>query len=76
MKNRDGFALRVHDPVFRDAALGVVASFVDQIAFWFLFADHFQGKVGAQPEAVLPARIGGGQQQKKIGFTELARPDL
>ncbi len=68
--------LRVHDPVFRDAALGVVASLVNQIAFGLLCADDFQGDVGAQPEAVLPARIRGRKQQEKIGFTELARPDL
>ena len=75
-KNRDGFGLRVHDPVFRDAALGIVAPLVNQISFRLLFAHHFQGEVGAQPETVLPARIGGGKQQQKIGLTELARPDL
>ena len=57
-------------------ALGIVAPLLNQIAFRLLFAHHFQGEVGAQPEPVLPTRIGGGKQQQKIGLTELARPDL
>jgi len=67
--------LRVDDPVFWHAALGIVSPLLDQVSFGFLFANHFQSEVGAEPETVLPARIGGRQQKKKIGLTELARPD-
>ena len=56
--------------------LGIVAPFVNQVPFRLLFTHNFQGEVGAQPETVLPARISGGKQQKKIGLTELARPNL
>ena len=70
-KHRDGFGLRVNDPVFRDAALGIVAPLVNQISFRLLFAHHFQGEVGAQPETILPARIGGGKQQQKSGSRNL-----
>ena len=74
-KNGNGFRLRVDDPVFRDAALGIVAPLVNQISFRFLFTHDFQSEVGAEPEAVLPARIGGRKQQQQIGLTKLARPD-
>jgi hypothetical protein len=57
-----------------DVALGVVPPLVNQIAFRFLSTHHFEGEVGAEPETVLPALIGGRKQQEKIGFTELSRP--
>ena len=74
-ENGDGFRLRVDDPVFRNAALGIVAPLLNQISFRFLFTHNFQSEVGAEPEPVLPARIGGRKQQQKIGLTELARPN-
>ena len=67
--------MRVDDPVFWDAALGIVAPLVNQIPFRFLFANNFQSEVGAEPEPVLPARIGRRKQQQKIRLAELARPN-
>src|SRR5271166_6811305 len=75
-EDRDGFRLRVDDPVFWDMGLGIVPPLVNQIPFRFLFANNFQSEVGAEPEPVLPARIGRRKQQKKIGLAELAQPNL
>ena len=61
-ENRDGFRLWVDDPVFRDAAFGIITSLINQVSFRFLFTDNFLSEVGAEPEAVLPARIGGRKQ--------------
>src|SRR5262249_36585783 len=49
------------------------AAFVDQIAFGFLVANNFHSEVGAEPELVFPARIGGRKHQKEIGLTEFSR---
>ncbi len=55
--------------------IGIVPPLVNQIPFRFLFTNNFQSEVGAEPETVLPARIGGRKKKKKIGLTELARPN-
>jgi hypothetical protein len=74
-ENGDRFRLRVDDPAFRNAALGIIAPFVNQIAFGLLLTHNFKSQIGASPEPVFPARIGGRKQQKEIGLTELERPD-
>ena len=55
-KNRDCFRLRIDDPVFRHACLGIVAPFVDQISLRLLFTHYLQSEIGAKPEPVLPPR--------------------
>lgn len=54
-KDGDRLCLRVHDPVFRDAPLGIVAPLLDEVAFRFVFAHDFQGKVCTEPKPIFPA---------------------
>ncbi len=74
-ENRDGFRLRIDDPVFWHAAFGVVSALLYQVSFRLLFTDDFQGEVGAKPETVLPARIGGREKQQEVGLPELFWPN-
>src|SRR5260370_14571456 len=71
-ENGDRFRLRVNNPVFRNMGLGIIGAFVNQIPFRLIGADNFQGQVGAEPEAVLPARVCGQKEQQEIGLAELS----
>src|SRR5690349_12962140 len=46
---------RVHNPVFRDTRLSIIASLFDKIARRFVGTDNLQYEVGTKPIAILPS---------------------
>jgi hypothetical protein len=74
-QHRNGFRLRINNPVLRHLRFRIVNALLKEIAFWLFRANDFQGEVGAGPETVLPAWVSRKEEQQKIGLAEFARPD-
>jgi hypothetical protein len=72
-KDGDRLRQRVDDPVFGHATLGIVVALVDQITLGLVGVDDFDNEVGPEPVAVLSPGIAFVEEDKQIGFAELAR---
>ena len=78
-QNRDGLIElieRIHDPVFRDARLRILASLLLNVALWMIGADDLDHQVGPQPELILRSWISFIQHEQEIWLTKGSRPYL
>ena len=74
-EHRNRLVARVGDPVLRNASLGIVRPFLDQITIRVVRAHDLDHQVRAQPVAVLAAGIRTIAEHQQVGFPELALAD-
>jgi hypothetical protein len=66
----------IHDPIFRDICLRILASLLLGVTLWMVGTHYVENEVGSQPEVSLRTRVFLSQRRQKIRLTKLPWPNL